>query len=64
MDSKKVGRKAQKILGPGHLYSNEGVTEWFWEKHEDGSVVRLGSTLSEAWRNLDRIANDLQADSK
>lgn len=58
MNLKAVGKKAQKILRAGCLYSNEDHTQWFWEKYEDGSVIRLGSTLKEAWRQLDKLVNE------
>jgi hypothetical protein len=64
MDAERVGRKAQKILGPGRLCSSEGVTEWFWLRDEDGREIRLGSTLKEAWHNLDKLTNDRQVDRK
>ena len=52
MRSEEIARRAARILGPGRLYSLAGASGWFWESDKDGSVIRLGSTLNEAQREL------------
>lgn len=56
-----VGEKAARIFGGGELWSDSGVTQWYWRRNADGQNIRLGATLNEAWRNLNAQQQDRES---